>query len=159
MMSFYLVHLDSLVSGGDFVGLVTCFDLASPGRWILEELLRQVQNSPSIRIVVAGRSASRIRSLCEATEGQLNTLIRAYCLRTKCGEWLPVLECDSGDEKAMVKAFSQAKTIISAVGPFNRLGLPVIEACLKARSNCVDIRYECETVEKLHFRFEQNSQW
>jgi short subunit dehydrogenase-like uncharacterized protein len=137
---------------------VILFGLGYTGRFVLEELLNcalREGEGHMVRIAVAGRSAGRMRRLCDETP-ELSALVARY-VRQRGTSWLPTVECSSEDSASLVAAFQQARVVISAVGPFNALGTPVVEACIAARTHYVDICGETLFIERVIAQYHQQA--
>jgi short subunit dehydrogenase-like uncharacterized protein len=117
------------------------------GRWIVEELL--AARSSKERIAVAGRSAARVREALASHTPGLTSLLSDYCREQKISE-IPVFECDSNNPASLEAMTSQAVVVISAAGPFNQFGMPLVDACVKTNTNYVDITGEPLFVERTH---------
>jgi len=61
---------------------------------------------------------------------------------------IPVFECDSTDPASLERMTAAATVVISAAGPFNQFGMPLIDACVKTGTHYVDITGEPLFVER-----------
>jgi short subunit dehydrogenase-like uncharacterized protein len=117
------------------------------GRWVVEELLSARRENE--RIAVAGRSASRLRDTLSHHSANLSKLITTYCKEQKL-EFLPMIVCDSSDAAALDRMAQSTRVVIATAGPFNAVGLPVVAACVKAKTHYVDISGEPLFVERAY---------
>ncbi len=116
------------------------------GRWVVEELLGARRGET---IAVAGRSASRVRETLSHHSANLSKLIAAYC-QEQALDFLPVIECDSNDAAALERMAQSARVVIATAGPFNSVGMPVVAACVRAKTAYVDITGEPLFVERTY---------
>lgn len=77
------------------------------------------------RIALAGRSAERLRAV-----------------RDDLGVDWPVLVADSLDRPALDAVAAQTAVVASAVGPYSRFGMPLVEACADAGTSYCDLTGE-----------------
>jgi short subunit dehydrogenase-like uncharacterized protein len=81
-----------------------------------------------VRIALAGRSRERL----EAARRELPPTAR---------DW-PVLVADSADAARVAELARSARVLVTAVGPYARYGLPVVEACARAGTHYADLTGE-----------------
>jgi short subunit dehydrogenase-like uncharacterized protein len=87
------------------------------------------ENAPDdARIALAGRSASKLESVRDEIGG-------------RAAGW-PLLEADSQDGAALAKLAASAKVVATTVGPYARLGFPLVEACAAAGTHYADLTGE-----------------
>jgi short subunit dehydrogenase-like uncharacterized protein len=84
-----------------------------------------------IKWAMAGRNAGKL----EAVKTRLAE-INPACKN------IPTLHADSGDYDSLLKAVSQAKVVVTTVGPFAQFGEPLVKACVEAGTNYCDITGE-----------------
>ena len=77
------------------------------------------------RIALAGRSRQRVQSVADGL-----------------GVDWPVLEADASDRRALDRLAAQASVVASAVGPYARHGMPLVEACAAAGTSYADLTGE-----------------
>lgn len=89
---------------------------------------------------LAGRSA---RTLEQVRAG----------LGGRAAAW-PLLEAAAGDDDSMRALARSARVVITTVGPYRRLGLPLVAACCEERTDYVDLAGEVlfmrESIEQFH---------
>ncbi len=95
------------------------------GRWIVEELLSA--RTKKEKIAVAGRNARRVRDALTSHTPGLTSLLSDYCVEQGITE-IPCFECDSSVPGSLTAMTSQAVVVISAAGPFNSFGMPLVDA-------------------------------
>ena len=83
---------------------------------------------PHARIGLAGRSRERLRDLQSS-------------LAPRAADW-PLLVADASDRRSLGELAATARTVATAVGPYRRYGLPVVEACAKAGTHYADLTGE-----------------
>ncbi len=94
------------------------------------------------RWAIAGRSETklgRVRERCRAISGQAPEMLIA----------------DVADPESLRRMAAHAHVVLSTVGPFARYGEPVVEACVDARSDYVDITGEPAWVATMIRRFDR----
>jgi short subunit dehydrogenase-like uncharacterized protein len=96
------------------------------GRLCAEYLSRAAP--PEARIGLAGRSHERLRELQSSLGG-------------RAGEW-PLLVADTTDPRSLSELARTARAVATAVGPYRRYGLPVLEACATAGTHYADLTGE-----------------
>ena len=100
------------------------------------------ENAPSgIRWAIAGRNPSKLEALVASFEGAVNP---------PAGQ----LVADVSDSSSLGVMSKSARVLITTVGPYERYGVPVVEACVDAGTHYVDITGEpgfvSRLVERLH---------
>ena len=95
------------------------------------------QHAPTgARIALAGRSSGRLEALRE---------------RLGRPDW-GLLAADATDERAIRSLAEAARVVISTVGPYLRLGEPLVAACAAAGTDYVDLTGESEFVDLMYLR-------
>jgi short subunit dehydrogenase-like uncharacterized protein len=94
------------------------------------------------RWAVAGRSIAKLESVTASLAG------------TSCPPAGLVL-ADVSDRASLAALAQSARVLITTVGPYERHGLPVVEACVDARTHYVDITGEPHFVSRAVERFHQ----
>lgn len=82
----------------------------------------------TLTVALAGRSAERLR----ATRRKLGAA---------AADW-PILVAELDDRNALRSIASRARLVISTVGPYTRVGLPVVAACAAAGTDYADLTGE-----------------
>jgi short subunit dehydrogenase-like uncharacterized protein len=92
-----------------------------------------------IKWAISGRSQSKLSNL-------MSELIEMQSPRN-----LPdILVADATDPKALADICGEARLLLNCTGPFRFLGKEVVEACLKAKCNYMDICGEVSTLSYHH---------
>jgi short subunit dehydrogenase-like uncharacterized protein len=81
-----------------------------------------------LRIALAGRSAAKL----EAVRAGLPDAARSW----------PVVVADSGDEAQLDALAASTRVVLTTVGPYARLGLPLVGACARAGTHYADLTGE-----------------
>ncbi|WP_299449270.1 trans-acting enoyl reductase family protein [uncultured Serinicoccus sp.] len=110
------------------------------GRLVAEHL---VQAAPDGVVVgLAGRSRERLEQ------------VRAG-LGVRAADW-PLLVADSGDAATLRALADRSRVVVSTVGPYQRHGIPIVEACAAAGTDYADLTGEVlfvrEAVDRFHDR-------
>ena len=91
-----------------------------------------------LKIALAGRDASKLQSFIE--KHNLNNL--------------DVISANLYDIKSLESMTSSTKCLISTAGPFAKIGMPIVDACVSTNTNYVDITGESpfvrEVIDKHH---------
>lgn len=112
------------------------------GRLVAEHLVEQARHtSPPLRIGLAGRSRGRLEQ------------VRAALPQGASGWELVV--ADSGDAASLAALAGRARVVVSTVGPYLRHGIPLVEACVAAGTDYVDLTGEVLFVRQLVDRFHE----
>lgn len=101
------------------------------GRLVAEYL---AASNESFRWAIAGRSSERLA----AVKSELGL-----------PESVGVIAADSGDRAALEEMAAQARVVLTTVGPYQKYGEPLVEACLAAGTHYADITGEPEFVNRL----------
>ena len=109
------------------------------GRFIVEELMTIY---PEYTIAVAGRNALRTLNNLKNHSAALKSLVEGNKLRC--------FECELGDAKRLGAMAASSRVVISAAGPFQLIGMPVVDACVANGAHYVDITGEPSFVELVH---------
>ncbi len=81
-----------------------------------------------VRIALAGRDVAALSRRRDRLPG------RAH-------EW-PVLSADSGDPAGLARVAGSTRLVLTTVGPYARLGMPMVTACVQAETDYVDLSGE-----------------
>ncbi|GGB78930.1 enoyl reductase [Knoellia flava TL1] len=104
-----------LVGATGFVGRLTADHLA--------------EHAPSsVRIALAGRSESRLAEVRSSLTGAAR-------------DW-PLLVVDTTDEAAVADLASRTRVVVTTVGPYAKLGMPLASACAAAGTHYADLTGE-----------------
>jgi short subunit dehydrogenase-like uncharacterized protein len=105
-----------LVGATGFVGRLTAAHLA--------------EHAPSsVRIALAGRSLERL------------TEVRASLLPHRVQDW-PLLVVDTTDAEAVADLAARTRVVVTTVGPYAKLGMPLASACAAAGTHYADLTGE-----------------
>lgn len=105
-----------LVGATGFVGRLTAAHLA--------------EHAPSsVRIALAGRSLERL------------TEVRSSLLPHRVEDW-PLLVVDTTDADAVADLAARTRVVVTTVGPYAKLGMPLVSACAAAGTHYADLTGE-----------------
>jgi short subunit dehydrogenase-like uncharacterized protein len=94
-----------------------------------------------VRVVLAGRSLDRLRAVRDE-------------LGERARDW-PLLTAELSDPQALQDMASRARVVVSAVGPYSRLGVPVVAACAATGTDYADLTGEVPFVRTCIDRFQE----
>jgi short subunit dehydrogenase-like uncharacterized protein len=94
------------------------------GRLVAEHLLKTHGAGGGLRWAMAGRNLGKL----QATHRELGA-----------PQALPLLQADAADASALAALVSQAKVVLSTVGPYQLHGEPLVRACADAGTDYVDL--------------------
>ncbi|KAF5754969.1 putative saccharopine dehydrogenase, NADP binding domain, NAD(P)-binding domain superfamily [Helianthus annuus] len=118
------------------------------GKYVVKEALKFLNsspNSPLKTLALAGRNHSKLsEALAWATPSQHTTTI-------------PFLLADTNDPPSLRRMVSQAKLILNCAGPFRHHGGPVVDACVEAGCDYLDICGESEFMERMEALYHQRA--
>ncbi len=83
---------------------------------------------PDLRVALAGRSRQKLTDA-------------AAELPAAARRW-PLLEADTGDAASLARLAESTRVLATTVGPYQRYGLPVVEACARAGTHYADLTGE-----------------
>lgn len=90
-----------------------------------------------VRWAIAGRSRSKLEAVLAAIHEK------------DAGAKVAVIEASSDDRASLDRLAASTRVVLTTVGPYARLGVPLVEACVDAGTDCVDITGEPEFVNGL----------
>lgn len=99
------------------------------------------QTKPDVRWAIAGRDEQKLFE-------------RSQELRSRAQLDVPYLVASSGDALSLARMAESARVVLSTVGPYAKLGEPLVEACIKAGTDYVDVTGEPEFVANIIERHE-----
>ncbi|KAJ0667289.1 putative saccharopine dehydrogenase, NADP binding domain, NAD(P)-binding domain superfamily [Helianthus annuus] len=118
------------------------------GKYVVKEALKFLNsspNSPLKTLALAGRNHSKLsEALAWAAPSQHTTTI-------------PFLLADTNDPPSLRRMVSQAKLILNCAGPFRHHGGPVVDACVEAGCDYLDICGESEFMERMEALYHQRA--
>jgi short subunit dehydrogenase-like uncharacterized protein len=94
------------------------------GQLVAQYLARTADDTPPLRWALAGRTASKLAAVRSAIGAPPD---------------LPLITADAADPAALQALVSQARAVITTVGPYQRHGTPLVEACARAGTDYVDL--------------------
>ena len=94
------------------------------GRLVAEYLLQTYGASDTVAWAMAGRNLDKLA----ATRREIGA-----------PESLPLLQADASDAAALAALVRQARVVISTVGPYQQHGEPLLQACVDAGTDYVDL--------------------
>lgn len=110
------------------------------GRLVAQHLVEVAPDQ--VRIALAGRSKERL------------TAIRRD-LGPRAADW-PLVTADSGDVHSLRAMASRSRVVVSTVGPYQRHGLPLVEACAASGTDYADLTGEvlfvADAIKRAHER-------
>ncbi|WP_336033374.1 saccharopine dehydrogenase family protein [Geodermatophilus sp. FMUSA9-8] len=83
---------------------------------------------PDLRVALAGRSREKLTATAADLPGAAQ-------------RW-PLLEADTGDAGSLERLAASTRVLVTTVGPYQRYGLPVVEACARAGTHYADLTGE-----------------
>ncbi|GAA4242633.1 saccharopine dehydrogenase NADP-binding domain-containing protein [Actinomadura meridiana] len=91
---------------------------------------------------LAGRDLGRLAAVRE----------RLAELNPACGE-LALLRCDASDASSVEDVARSARVVITTVGPYARLGEPLVAACARFGTDYVDLTGESAFVDRMYVKY------
>ncbi|KAM0009437.1 putative saccharopine dehydrogenase, NADP binding domain, NAD(P)-binding domain superfamily [Helianthus debilis subsp. tardiflorus] len=120
------------------------------GKYVVREALKFLNsspnrnNSPLKTLALAGRNHSKLsEALAWAAPSHTTTI--------------PFLLADTNDPPSLRRMVSQAKLILNCAGPFRHHGGPVVDACVEAGCDYLDICGESEFMERMEALYHQRA--
>jgi short subunit dehydrogenase-like uncharacterized protein len=96
---------------------------------------------PDIRWAIAGRDEQKLFE-------------RSQELRSRAKLDVPFIVASSNDAPSLARLASSARVVLSTVGPYAKLGEPLVQACIEAGTDYVDVTGEPEFVANIVERHE-----
>jgi short subunit dehydrogenase-like uncharacterized protein len=112
------------------------------GSHVLAYLARH-QDTPGLRIGVAGRDRRRLQDVMAQGQGALGTAT--------------VLVADSRDQASVDAMTARTRIVLNVAGPFALLGGPVVDACVRTGTHYVDIAGEPLWIREMIDRHDQRA--
>lgn len=98
----------------------------------------------NVRVALAGRNAEKLSEVRTS-------------LGPSAADW-QLISADSGDITSLHAMAGQTRGVISTVGPYAKYGLPLVEACVQAGTDYVDLTGEVLFVRESIDRFHEQAQ-
>nr|XP_043631982.1 probable mitochondrial saccharopine dehydrogenase-like oxidoreductase At5g39410 [Erigeron canadensis]XP_043631983.1 probable mitochondrial saccharopine dehydrogenase-like oxidoreductase At5g39410 [Erigeron canadensis]XP_043631984.1 probable mitochondrial saccharopine dehydrogenase-like oxidoreductase At5g39410 [Erigeron canadensis] len=116
------------------------------GKYVVREALKflNTQNSPLKTLALAGRNPSKLTQALKWANPSYPTEI-------------PLITADTSDPLSLFRMASQAKLVLNCVGPFRLYGEPVVNACVEAGCDYLDICGEPEFMERMEAGYHEKS--
>ena len=108
------------------------------GKYVLRELLKFANQNPARKIAIAGRSRKKLAAAL--TWASSDPAMSAS---------VPIFEADVNSVQSLVSLCKKTKVLVSCVGPYRKYGRPVVEACVEAGVDYLDITGEPEFMEQM----------
>ncbi|XP_073387290.1 probable mitochondrial saccharopine dehydrogenase-like oxidoreductase At5g39410 [Physcomitrium patens] len=122
------------------------------GKYVLRELLKFANppNSVPRKIAIAGRSKEKLAAALTWASGDKNPSLSSS---------ISIYEADVNNVQSLITLCKKTKVLVSCVGPYRKYGRPVVEACVEAGVDYLDITGEPEFMEQMeHLYHEKASQ-
>lgn len=97
------------------------------GRLVAEHLARRYGVGGEVKWAMAGRSLAKLKAVRDEIGAPANT---------------PLVVADADDPASLDAMVRRAKAIITTVGPYQLYGDPLVAACVKAGTDCLDLTGE-----------------
>jgi short subunit dehydrogenase-like uncharacterized protein len=97
---------------------------------------------PEARWALAGRNQAKLEAVRD----------RLAALNPACKD-LPLLHADTADPASIEAVAAAAKVVITTVGPYVRLGEPLVAACARAGTDYVDLTGEPTFVDRMFVKY------
>lgn len=124
------------VSGKTY-DLVVCGATGFTGRLVSQYIAEKYPSSSGLKWAIAGRNGNALESI-----------------KTDLGADVDVLTYDLADLDSIDRLTQKAFCILTTAGPFDLIGLPLVESCVKNNAHYVDItgepQYCRKVIDKLH---------
>eukprot|EP00794_Sanderia_malayensis_P019258 gene19258-21186_t len=115
------------------------------GKHVALELAKCCKDRPW---AIAGRSKEKLANILEWLESETG------CNLSDVG----TIIADTSDEKSLFTMCARTKVVLACVGPFRFFGEPVVKACVKAKTNYVDVSGEPEFLETAQLRYNKEAE-
>lgn len=127
------------------------------GKYVLRELLKFVNppNAPPRRIAIAGRSKKKLAAAltwASSSSGDQN-----LSMNTNNNINVPIYEADVNSVQSLISLCKKTKVLVSCVGPYRKYGEPVVQACVEAGVDYLDITGEPEFMEKMEHLYHEKA--
>lgn len=112
------------------------------GKYVLRELLKfsNPPNAAPRKIAIAGRSRKKLAAALTWATGGQNLPAKTP---------VSIFEADVNSVQSLISLCKKTKVLVSCVGPFRKYGKPVVEACVEAGVDYLDITGEPEFMERM----------
>ncbi|XP_065064687.1 saccharopine dehydrogenase-like oxidoreductase isoform X1 [Rhopilema esculentum] len=97
---------------------------------------------------VAGRSLSKLKQVVADIQDELGENLND----------VGIIAADVNDSGAMLECCKKGDIILDCVGPFRFYGEQVVSACVKAKTNYVDVSGEPEFLENMQFKYSKQAE-
>lgn len=105
--------------------------------------------SSGVNWAVAGRSSVRLNeTLCRA---ELCTGTRDLSMR------VPLILADLNHQRSLVKMCSRTNLVVNCAGPFAADGEALVKACLKTKTNYIDLCHETTFIEQIRRKYSEQA--
>jgi short subunit dehydrogenase-like uncharacterized protein len=111
------------------------------GELTAQKLLDAVRDD-GVRVAIAGRDGAKLAAVKER-----------LAAHDPAAEKLDTITADVGDPSSLVAMTRRTRVLATTVGPYARLGEPVVEACVKAATHYADLTGEPQFVRAIRDRF------
>ncbi|WCJ25649.1 Saccharopine dehydrogenase [Euphorbia peplus] len=115
------------------------------GKYVVREALKflNTPSSPLKTLALAGRNPDKL------------TQALKWASHPNSPPSIPILNADTSDPTSIRHLCTQTKLILSCVGPFRRLGEPVVAACVETGCDYLDICGEPEFMERMEASYHE----
>jgi len=112
------------------------------GKLCAEYLLKNYGLGNGVKWALGGRNKGRLEAV-KSTLSSINSAAKS----------LELVVGDSQDAPSLLAMAKRTKVVLTTVGPYLKYGTPLVEACIEAKTDCVDLTGETPWVKILIDRF------
>jgi short subunit dehydrogenase-like uncharacterized protein len=114
------------------------------GKIVIEDLVRYITSTKSnLRWAAAGRNAIKIQETLDQVSRKTNVDLQK----------IPIITASISDHKSLQEMASSASVVMNCTGPFRQTGLPVVDACVKMKTDYLDIAGEPQFMEEAQLNY------
>ncbi|CAF1028719.1 unnamed protein product, partial [Didymodactylos carnosus] len=116
------------------------------GKYIVEELARKSHQQQKIKWGVAGRSLLKLKEV-------LDEITKTTDLSA-----VETVAADVNNTESVTKMCQKTIVLINCVGPYRLYGEPVVQACLNAKTNYIDVSGEPQFLETIQLKYNDKAE-
>ena len=122
------------------------------GFFVVRELVLSIEENPSeysqLKWAVAGRSLAKLDDVLQKVGLELGkNLVN-----------VPKIEADIKEPSSLTLMAAKTKLIINTVGPYRFFGRPMVDACVQARTDHIDISGEPQYIETMQLEYSKKAE-
>lgn len=118
------------------------------GKWLVQEVLKTLENGDSFTWAIAGRSQSKLDALLEEVSKETG----------KDLGHVTTITADVLNPPSLTQMVKQGRVVLNLVGPYTQWGEPVVKACSEEGTHHLDLSGEPQFMGRMELKYNSTAE-